>query len=271
MECIISQFPGGGGRFLSNFVYRLLNSMDDPVKLVPGTNSAHVEYLHDESWEFSIDIGPTTYYRNRPDALLVIRPLREHAVFNSLVWPNWAHVESNPHLKNTKFILLRVQESSYPEVSFYLNSKATIVSIIEYFGSSEYKNVMELHNDTILRYMKLFELEYKYPITLENCTKEDTLFKLIKLTTKYMKISGEYFKTRNFNVPDHYRDRTFILDWEEIFIEENGSYVALNKLTDFLGKIPKPNLLNSWKYYVNKNKAAYAMFDTKYQTFLNTE
>lgn len=249
---IVCYPPGASGRFLSMVMYKIANNINDYILTTP-ENSGHLES------ENNIISGYNPVDNNNHP--FVFRDLKRDMtvdvahVFSTHAFPKFKIIERSAEFNETKFVLISddndysIFVANHLIKSLFLNIKEVLTSPN---GIEEFKN--KIYYNYVTEVFLHFKNIYGYELTLDNFIKEDTIKNLFEMSYNNRShtgsIEGSKFKYP-INIPDHFKDRTLIIKYKDIFVKTKTSYVALEQLKNFIGGEIPPNVMNSYIKYVD--------------------
>lgn len=228
---IISFFPGTSGKLIAQVLWRMINDIDEEILFTP-QNSAHVSYPWETSWSHPMTKDPNIAGPNMFDEL----SFQSKGILATQMFPNFDVLADR--LPNTKVIVIQVEEQDLKEIAFNHITKNSMVSA-NYKKKAEergyvlddafWDNVLKERQIDLIRWYKL--------------NQDDT--DLYRNFSKYYRVT----------IPDQYLDKTLIIKYNDIYEPEEDSFVALNKLQEFVGRKAGKLVSASYKMYVdNRNK-----------------
>lgn len=228
---IISFFPGTSGKLIAQVLWRMINGIDEEILFTP-QNSAHVSYPWETSWSHPLTKDPNVAGPNMFDEL----SFQSKGILATQMFPNFDVLADK--LPNTKVIVIQVEEQDLKEIAFNHITKNSMVSA-NYKKKAEergyildddfWDNVLKERQIDLIRWYKL--------------NQDDT--DLYRNFSKYYRVS----------IPEQYLDKALIIKYNEIYKPQEDSFVALQKLEDFVGRKAGKLVSASYTTYVeNRNK-----------------
>ena len=228
---IISFFTGTSGKLIAQVLWRMINDLDEEILFTP-ENSAHVSYPWENSWKHPVTNDPNLAGPNMFDEL----SFSDRGILATQMYPKFDVIRTR--LPNTKLIIISVEEEDLPEIAFNHITKNTMVSK-HHHGKLESKGY--ILNDDLWK-----QLIIERQIDLKRW------YKLNQDDNDLHRNFSKYYKVY---VPEDSLDNTLIIKYSDIYKKQGDSFVALEQLKEFTGKVASQSVLKSYRTYVmNRNK-----------------
>jgi hypothetical protein len=198
---IVSFMPGARGRLIANILYKLANKESTPIVFTEH-NSAHTQI---DDW----------YMQYVSDMNQIYSSDHKKPVFFTHMYPNW---------DTTNTVFINVPSDKLEEVCLNAVIK-NVISKIEFLQSGG------SFDDTQKNFMKPYEqfLPNNYVEILSNEGKLKDF--LHSIQTSFVPKMKSYYKDfiDNTSLLD-----VFCIDYDKMFDKENGKYVVLKQLTEWI-------------------------------------
>ena len=228
---IISFFPGTSGKLIAQVLWRMINDLDEEILFTP-ENSAHVSYPWESSWKHPATNDPNLIGSDIFEEL----SFSDCGILATQMYPEFDVIRAR--LPNAKLIIISIAEDDLPEIAFNHITKNTMVSK-HYRGKLEAKGY-NLNDDLWKQ------------LTIE---RQIDLKRWYKLNQDDADLYGNFSKYYKVHVPEDSIDNTLIMKYSDIYKDQGDSFVALEQLKEFTGKVASQSVLKSYRTYVmNRNK-----------------
>lgn len=228
---IISFFPGTSGKLIAQVLWRMINGIDEEILFTP-QNSAHVSYPWETSWSHPLTKDPNVAGPDMFDEL----SFQPKGILATQMFPNFDVLADK--LPNTKVIVIQIEEQDLKEIAFNHITKNSMVSA-NYKKKAEERGYVldDAFWDNILKERQIDLIRWY------RLNQDDT--DLYRNFSKYYRVT----------IPEQYLDKVLIIKYNEIYKPLEDSFVALQKLEDFVGRKAGKLVSASYTTYVeNRNK-----------------
>lgn len=234
---IVSFMPGARGRLIANILYKLANKESTPIVFTEH-NSAHT---HIDDWDMQYIADINQLHTNE----------HKKPVFFTHLYPTW---DTN----SIGTIFINVPSYKLDEVCLNAVIKNVIAKI-------EFLQNGGVFDETQKSFMKPYEhfLPNNYVEILSDTDKLKEFLQSIQ-TSFVPKIKSYYEK---FIDQDMISDNVFHIEYDKMFDKENGKYIVLNQLTDWMKVEYTIDIHNIFEQY---DLDKYKIFD-KYCPWLKGE
>lgn len=230
-QYIISFFPGTSGKLIAQVLWRMINDLDEEILFTP-ENSAHVSYPWESSWKHPATNDPNLAGLDMFEEL----SFSDHGILATQMYPEFDVIRTR--LPNVKLIIILVEEDDLPEIAFNHITKNTMVSK-HYRGKLEAKGYNL--NDDLWKQL-IIERQIDLKRWYKSNQDDNDLY-------------GNFSKYYKVHVPKDSLDNTLIMKYSDIYKEQGDSFVALEQLKEFTGKVASQLVIKSYRTYVmNRNK-----------------
>jgi len=254
----VSFFPGSSGRFLANILYSILNDIEYEF-VFDEVNSSHSNILYKSNIDFSKI--PQVDYTAKSNYIQLFRhlhflPSEYVPVFPTHAFPVTEDLDLNNHVDTFNMVIVGLTENDLIEVNTNHIIK-NIWPLIQKLKEVGFEGLSEIDtaylNDTIksLADYKINLLKLDRPEVLEQYAR---LASIQQLKTSYIRFIYP-------NISSKYIDKTLLIQYNDLFVKTDTGYMALDLISEYIGKRPNDSILNAYDKYVSGRQSLLDRFN----------
>lgn len=257
----IINFPtGGSGRFLAHILWCMLYKLDISMRQ-NNVNSTHEQNLTLQSWDLDTKLKSKEGSKFNLQTPLTYELFRFRQFIQGVnagvlpchAFPEWDMIRSNENLKDTKFILINIQQHDILEIVVNSKIKNELDECLtgrnfrehfyqQYVRSFGFVTREELVSKITTDHLKVM-IKQDYRLVMDHIIPD-------KIRTGLGNIF-EYINLSYDAIPEDFREKTLIVDYTDVV---SGEFKALDQIASFTNTTPSDFIKQQWNNYITNRQ-----------------